>query len=87
MFKKIGLFTWLAAIPLLVNMLVAIVATKVALLGDNGLWSTLYVSRTDWAMLLGSIFLLIKGGGKWSLDKKIMKPAWKYSYYYWPHYL
>jgi uncharacterized membrane protein YphA (DoxX/SURF4 family) len=24
--------------------------------------------RTDWAMWLGSLFLMIKGGGKWSLD-------------------
>jgi hypothetical protein len=34
----------------------------------------LHDSRTDWAMLLGSIFLLIKGGGRWSLDKKIAHP-------------
>jgi len=73
----IGLFTRLAAIPLLIIMLVAIVTTKVQLLSDNGFWSMLHDSRTDWAMLLGSIFLLIKGGGKWSLDKEIMKPKWK----------
>jgi uncharacterized membrane protein YphA (DoxX/SURF4 family) len=25
-------------------------------------------ARTDWSMLLGSIFLLIVGAGAWSLD-------------------
>lgn len=69
----LGLFTRLAAIPLLTIMLVSIATTKAELLADNGFWSMLHDSRTDWAMLLGSIFLIIKGGGKWSLDRKIMK--------------
>jgi putative oxidoreductase len=25
-------------------------------------------ARTDWSMLLGAIFLLLAGGGTWSLD-------------------
>lgn len=69
----IGLLTRLAAIPLFIIMLVAIVTTKAQLLTDNGFWSMLHDSRTDWAMLLGSIFLLFKGGGFWSCDKKLMK--------------
>lgn len=69
----LGLFTRLAAIPLLTIMLVSIATTKAQLLADSGFWSMLHDSRTDWAMLLGSIFLIIKGGGKWSLDRKIMK--------------
>lgn len=69
-----GLLTRLAAIPLLIIMLVAIITTKAKLLADNGFWSMLHDSRTDWAMLLGSIFLLITGGGRWSLDKKIAHP-------------
>lgn len=68
----IGLFTRLAAIPLLIIMLVAIATTKAQLLADNGFWSMLDDSRTDWAMLLGSTFLLIKGGGMWSIDRKIL---------------
>ena len=28
-----------------------------------GFWSMAHEARTDWAMLLGSIFLLIVGGG------------------------
>lgn len=73
----IGLFTRLAAIPLLIIMLVSIVTTKIELLTNNGFWSMLHGSRTDWAMLLGSIFLIIKGSGKWSLDKQIERQKWK----------
>lgn len=69
----IGLITRLAAIPLLIIMLVAILATKAQLFIDNGFWSMLHDSRTDWAMLLGSIFLIIRGGGKWSFDQKIQR--------------
>jgi putative oxidoreductase len=65
----VGLFTRIAAIPLIIIMVVAIAATKAQLVIENGLWSMLHDSRTDWAMLLGNIFLLVKGGGKWSLDR------------------
>lgn len=54
-------------------MLVAIATTKAEVLADKGFWEMMHGSRTDWAMLLGSIFLLIKGGGYWSMDKKLMK--------------
>jgi putative oxidoreductase len=78
----LGLFTRLAAIPLIVTMIVAIVSTKIPiLLGHDlwifhlsaemkrtGAWSMLHEARTDLTMLLGSIYLLIEGGGRWSLD-------------------
>jgi putative oxidoreductase len=77
----LGLFTRLAAIPLIVIMIVAIVSTKVPiLLGHEfwffhlpklaryGFWSMMHESRDDFGMLLGSLYLLIEGGGKWSLD-------------------
>lgn len=67
----IGLFTRLAAIPLIVIMLVAIATTKADVLLNDGFWEMLHGSRTDWAMLLGSIFLVIKGDGKWSIDRVI----------------
>ncbi len=54
----LGLLTRLAAIPLITIMLVAIATTKAQLFIDNGFWAMLHDSRTDWAMLLGSIFLL-----------------------------
>jgi putative oxidoreductase len=66
-----GLLTRLASIPLLIIMLVAIATTKAEVLSGEGFWAMMHGSRTDWAMLLGSIFLIIEGGGKWSLDSKI----------------
>ncbi len=77
----LGLFTRLAAIPLIVIMIVAFVSTKVPiLLGHEfwifhlpklaryGFWSMMHEARDDFGMLLGSLYLLIEGGGKWSLD-------------------
>ncbi len=62
-------------------MIVAIVSTKIPiLLGHDlwifhlpkisryGFWSMAHEARTDFDMLLGSIYLLIEGGGAWSLD-------------------
>ena len=69
----IGLLTRLASIPLIIIMLVAIATTKSEVLSEKGFWEMMHGSRTDWAMLLGSIFLLIKGGGYWSADKILMK--------------
>jgi len=67
----IGLLTRLASIPLIIIMLVAIATTKADVLANQGFWEMMHGSRTDWAMLLGSIFLLIKGGGYWSVDGKL----------------
>ncbi len=67
----IGFLTRLAAIPTLIIMLVAIATTKSQVLADEGFWAMMHGSRTDWAMLLGSIFLVMKGGGKYSLGAKI----------------
>ena len=77
----LGLFTRLAVIPLIVIMVVAILSTKVPiLLGHNfwifhlpkmpryGFWSMMHEARDDFAMLLGLLYLLIEGGGAWSLD-------------------
>lgn len=76
-----GLFTRLAAIPLIAVMLVAIVSTKIPILlghgywmfanptvSKHGVWSTLHEARTDLSMLLASLFLLLAGAGPWSLD-------------------
>jgi putative oxidoreductase len=67
----LGLYTRLAAVPLLIIMLVAIFTTKSAVLADKGFWEMMHGSRTDWSMLLGSIFLIWQGGGRWSIDKKL----------------
>jgi putative oxidoreductase len=80
----VGLLARLAAIPLIIDMLVAIVSTKIPiLLGQGfwgfslrslpyyGIWGFTHESRTDFAMLLGSLFLLIVGAGAWSLDARL----------------
>jgi uncharacterized membrane protein YphA (DoxX/SURF4 family) len=64
----IGLLTRLASIPLIIIMLAAIVSTKIPILLNDGFWKMTHEARTDWAMLLGSIFLLIVGAGKFSFD-------------------
>lgn len=69
----VGLFTRLVSIPLIIIMLVAIATTKIELLAEKGFWEIMHGSRTDWAMLLGSIFLFIKGAGNWSVDKTLTK--------------
>lgn len=69
----LGLLTRLVSIPLITIMLVAITTTKAPLFSDSGFWSMLHESRTDWSMLLGSIFLFIKGGGKWSFDYQLQR--------------
>jgi putative oxidoreductase len=69
----VGLLTRLASIPLIIIMLVAFITTKAEVLANEGFWKLLHGSRTDWAMLLGSIFLLVNGGGNWSIDKILMR--------------
>jgi putative oxidoreductase len=69
----LGLLTRLAAIPLIVIMLTAMASTKTQLFANEGFWAMMHGSRTDWCMLLGSIYLLIRGGGRWSVDHKINK--------------
>lgn len=67
----VGLFTRLAALPLFIIISVALITTKVPMLSTEGLWAALHASRTDWAMFLGTIFLIIKGGGRWSADRRM----------------
>lgn len=77
----LGLFTRLAAIPLIIIMIVAIVSTKAPmLLGHDfwifhlpklpryGFWSMMHEARADLTMLLGCIYLAIVGAGSWSVD-------------------
>jgi putative oxidoreductase len=80
----LGLFTRLAAVPLIIIMIVAILSTKVPiLLGHDfsifhlpklpryGFWSMMHEARADFDMLLGSLYLLIEGAGVWSLDARL----------------
>ena len=79
----IGLWTRLEALILLINISVAIISTKIPILLGHGYWrftlpqvkhygllSMLHESRTDFSMVLGLLFLLIVGGGSWSVDAR-----------------
>lgn len=80
----LGLFTRLAALLLMAVMCVAILSTKVPiLLGSEfwifslkslnryGFWSMAHEARTDFCMLLGSLFLFIVGAGRYSIDFRL----------------
>lgn len=69
----VGLFTRLAAIPLIVIMLTAIATTKIPILAQQGFWKMAHEARTDSSMLLAAIFLLIVGAGQWSLDALVSR--------------
>ncbi len=77
----LGLMTRLAAIPLIIVMLVAILSTKIPIwMGQDlwifhlpkmeryGFWSMVHEARADLTMLLGCLYLLAVGGGTCSLD-------------------
>ena len=75
-----GLMTRAIAIPFIFEMIVAILSTKISLyLGTSplplppappriGMWAVLHEVRAEYAQLLTTIFLLVNGPGKWSLD-------------------
>ncbi|APR82601.1 Hypothetical protein A7982_07950 [Minicystis rosea] len=69
-----GLATRLAAVPLVIDMLVAIATTKIPILLHRGFWAMAHEARTDFAMLLGAVFLVAAGAGPWSLDAKLAPP-------------
>lgn len=77
----IGFITRLAALVMIINIMVAILVTKFPILigrgfgpfavrdlKSYGFWAMAHEARTDFSMLLGSLFLLIKGAGKYSVD-------------------
>jgi uncharacterized membrane protein YphA (DoxX/SURF4 family) len=75
-----GLATRLIAVPFIAEMIVAILSTKISIfLGTSplplppappkiGIWAVFHEVRSDWAQLLTTIFLLMNGPGRWSLD-------------------
>ena len=75
-----GLFTRFIAIPFIIEMVVAILSTKIGLyLGTSplplppapptvGFWAVMHEIRSDYAQIVTSAFLLIVGPGAWSFD-------------------
>ncbi|MEO3867648.1 DoxX family protein [Nonomuraea sp. B12E4] len=75
-----GLLTRLAAVPMIVDMVVALGTTKLPILwgqgtlyvGESGWWDFAHEARTDLAMVCGSVFLFIAGAGRHSLDAALI---------------
>jgi putative oxidoreductase len=75
-----GLFTRIVAFYFIVQMIVAVLSTKISLyLGTSplplppapptvGIWAVLHEIRSDYAQILTCLFLLIEGAGRRSLD-------------------
>ncbi len=80
-----GLATRFISVPFIIEMIVAILATKVSLyLGISplpappapprvGAWAVLHEVRSDYAQIMTSIFLLVAGPGPWSLDALLQR--------------
>jgi uncharacterized membrane protein YphA (DoxX/SURF4 family) len=80
-----GLFTRFVALYFIIQMIVAVLTTKISLyLGTSplplppsppktGIWAVLHEIRADYAQILTSIFLLIEGPGRLSLDHRLKK--------------
>lgn len=80
----VGFLSRAAALAMLVNMTVAIIVTKLPIafaesfgpfelreLKTYGFWSMAHEMRTDFALWLASLFILIRGSGAWALDQRI----------------
>jgi len=75
-----GLFTRIVAFYFIIQMLVAVFSTKIALyLGTSplplppappkdGIWAVLHEIRSDYAQILTCLFILIEGAGRRSVD-------------------
>jgi putative oxidoreductase len=74
-FILIGLLTRLASIPLFIIMITAFITTKWPLLVNKGFWVFAHEYRTDFAMTLLLIYLLIYNSGNWSLNKLIFNSS------------
>lgn len=79
-FLLFGLFTRITAFYFIIQMVVAVLTTKIDLyLGTSplplppalpkvGIWAVLHEIRADYAQILTCVFLLIEGAGRRSLD-------------------
>jgi putative oxidoreductase len=80
-----GLMTRLIAIPFIIEMIVAILSTKISMfLGTSplplppsppqvGMWAVLHEVRSEYAQLMTTAFLLLNGPGRWSLDALLQR--------------
>lgn len=80
-----GLATRFISVPFLVEMVVAVLSTKIGLyLGTSplpkppalpvvGWWAVLHETRSDYAQFMSCLFLLVAGPGPWSLDAVLQR--------------
>ena len=78
-----GFLTRVIAVPFIIEMIVAILSTKISLyLGTSplplppappqiGAWAVLHEIRSDYAQIMSVLFLLIAGPGPWSVDARL----------------
>lgn len=77
----LGLLTRLATLPMIVDMIGALLITKLAIFsgnaplfrGEHGWWDFIHESRVDLAQLCGSLFLFVVGAGTCSLDARLTR--------------
>jgi putative oxidoreductase len=75
-----GLFTRFVSFYFIIQMIVAVLSTKITLyLGTSplpapavapkmGIWAVEHETRSDYAQIMGCLFLLIEGAGRMSID-------------------
>jgi len=80
-----GLGTRLISVPFVIEMLVAVLSTKISLyLGTSPLpappappvmggWAVLHEIRSEYAQIMTRIYLLAAGPGPWSLDALLLR--------------
>ena len=84
----VGLLTRLAAVPLAIDMIVALLTTKVPLLFGagpepvaapprTGFWAFAYQARLDVTMLLACVYIVAVGAGLWSIDALLARRRWE----------
>ena len=67
----LGILVRLVSIPPLIIMVVAFITTKWPILINKGFWPFAHEYRTDFAMTLLLIYLIVYGAGKWTNNSKI----------------
>lgn len=68
----VGFSVRMASVPLLIIMMTAIATTKIPILMEEGFWKMAHEARTDFAMTLLTVFLLLYGASRLSVDYRIM---------------
>lgn len=64
----IGFLTRYASVPLLIIMVTAFISTKWPILMNKGFWPFAHEYRTDFAMTMLLVYLILSGAGSTSVD-------------------